>query len=594
MSDLYFGEFGADIAPPVVTNPSPTGVDRPRNSNIEFDITDTDSGVNTATVIVVVAGTIAYSAGAPKNGYAGSFLDTGGGTWHMLLIPPSPHANLTTINITVDADDMAGNTMSTFGWPFVTADEIAPVVTNNVPTGLAEPQTVNVVFDIGDDGAGVDLANTVVKIGGVVAYDGVNFVNGYDGLESAVTGAPASYHLVVDRETIYAGLTLYDVDVDSRDLAANVMATFSWPFTTEAGDVVGPVFSNKSPTTTNVDRNTNIGFRVADVLNDVDDTTINATVNGQIAITGGGPGPDYSVTLSPIVQGYDVVIDPDSDLKFDETYTVYAEAEDTRGNPSSTTWQFTTVQGLIVSPILQASAGNERVSLTWSLPPPELMRQERFDLRRSLTAFPETPADGDLIYRGLNRYHIDLDVDNGITYHYTVFVLRKPGEYVPYDARASDTGRPRLVKSAVIRGIEYVPVRGDFGAKTVNPMPYGTTTDIWGSLVGETRRQSDLVSVPLNRVVRAPVQGTVRDVVDYVGVSKTIEIEVASGIVVYLSGILVTVARGESVEAGQVVGRTVGGRVELGVYKLSTMTVGRRTVRPRYFYLTTENRDGRE
>lgn len=579
-----------DATAPVIANWSPTGTGIPLGQDVVFEVTDTGSGVDLTMLYVTIDGVSAVAAGVAQPNYSISTVAIAGG-WEVTVGHPDL-PSLTTIPVFVSVADVGGNPASQ-GWSYETADTFAPQVSDNTPTGTGVPVTTDVSFKITDVGAGVDPDSIVVYIGGILAYDGTTgFQAGFQGLNSAVTVIAGGYQIVIDKQAEYAGLTSFLVSVDAQDLQAppNVMTTFNWSFETQ--ETSGPEFTDKfpAPSTIDVALDTNVSFRVTDVSG-VDDATIDVSIGGQIAVLDGVAKPGYGLTLNPIANGYEVIIDPDDLLLLDEDYQVTAEASDTFGFAASTAWQFTTETGLIVTPVLSASAGDGLVNLAWALPPADVMRQERYDLRRSRIDYPTEPTEGDLVYQGLDSNYQDLDVVNGVTYYYTIFVLRKPGEYVPYDVQASDNARPRYVAPRQFIYSEYVPVRGDFGARTFNPLPGGRTTKAWGQ--GSPRRQSDMVSVPANRVVQSPVRGVVRSVEVYERNLKTIEVEMSSGLVVYLSGILANVARNDAVEAGQAIGRTVGGDVELGIYKLAGETTGRMTVRPRYFYLTVEKRDGR-
>jgi hypothetical protein len=233
VSDLFFGEFSTDVTPPAVSNLLPlsgaTGV--PKSSNVEFDITDTEAGVDTGSVVVVVDGNTAYDGGAGgfQAGYitGSSFADIGGGTRRMVIDGPD-FSSFVTIVVTVDGQDLASlpNVMAQFSWSFETVDDTAPAVTNNAPTGSSELVSVLIEFDLSDAGVGVDIETVVVTVGGVEAYnwDGVGvpddgFKGDFVGGLSAVTGNSASYHFVIDKTPDYDEWVTYEVIVNADDLA---------------------------------------------------------------------------------------------------------------------------------------------------------------------------------------------------------------------------------------------------------------------------------------------------------------------------------------------------------------------------------------
>lgn len=223
MPDIILGDFSTDITPPNVTNPYPDNglIDQNKNTNIEFDITDTESGVDINSIVVYIEGILAFSTGSFQNGYTGSLTDVGGGTWHVVLITPSSYDSYAIINITVDAQDQAipANVMAQYSWSFKIEDYEPPYILNNVPTGINQPINVFVEFDLLDDGAGVDLPSVVVTIGGVVAYFNSTFQPGFQGVFSIVTGSPSNYHFRIDSDPNYSGWTTYLVEVEADDLA---------------------------------------------------------------------------------------------------------------------------------------------------------------------------------------------------------------------------------------------------------------------------------------------------------------------------------------------------------------------------------------
>ena len=589
-----------DVAPVVSAN-TPTGTNVPTSTNIAFDITDDGMGIASSAITVTINGDTALVAGVFQSPYdgPGSAITTIAGGRHVVIDPSADLDAFEVYTVDVDAQDLAGNVMTTFSWFFQTSDVIGPVLTNNVPTGVDVVIESLVEFDITDIGAGIDLTTLVVTIGGVSAYDGGagGFQVGFLGLGSAITPIANGYHVAIDKDPDYAGWTTYWVFVDVSDLATppNPMTTFSWSFRTENTDPDAPTIFDVFPGdgVIDVELDTNIGFSVIDATG-VDVATLQMTLNGAQVIIDGVQASGFVVTMTGVPTLMDVVIDPVSNLLLDTDYTVIVNVADIVGNSGSRTWVFTTLVGVIVSPVLTAVGYDQLIKLSWVVPPPEAMLQETFELRRSTVAYPVLPTEGKLVYQGAALVFDDENVINGVTYYYTIFVVRRHvagvPEYVPYEPQASAEARPRAVVVAPVKIVEYVPTRGEFGPKTVNPLPQGQTVAIWGP----GRRQSDLVRTTAGKPFQSPVRGSVRalrDVTDF----KVIEIETASGIVLVLSGVrlLSSVVVGMAVEAGQAIGRTVDGVVEFEIYKLPVANFGRRTIRPRYFYLTVEERDGR-
>lgn len=608
MSDAFYGEFSTDLtAPAVVAVDPPNGaIDISALTTITCDILDTETGVDTVSINVVVDSVPAVVDGvvvAPFDGVGSGVDDLGGGLIRVTLVPTSLLANPALIAVDVDAQDLAPipNVMTTYSWSFTTEeyDSDPPYVTDPFPApgSIDVSMFTDISLLLKDDSSGVNRDSICIDV-----WDGDSwlpaivdavFQTGFSGTILPATDAELVYTILIDPDDPLPEFTLITVRVNAKDMVDNVMSPYTWDFTTRVNP--GPVFTDFWPTGTDVDTDTEISFQVTDP-DGVEH--IYARLDGQLMIDDGAAAPGFDVTLTPIVNGFDVLIQPQSLLLLDTEFEITADARDGYGKFSSVTWSFTTRQGLIVSPVLTARGGDARVHLSWTLPPPTEMLQTLYQLRRSHVTYPLTPEDGVLVYEGLAHAFLDTGVINDVTYYYTIFVVRRyvdgVPEYVPYAPEASASARPRQIVSAQVPTLEYVPTRGEFGTRTFNPLPQGQTVAIWGTMSDGRRRESDLIRTVAGKPVQSPARGFVRSITD-AGNFQAIEIETKSGIVLVLSGVLLlsSVIAGASLEAGQGVGRTVDGLVEFEVYKLPITDFGRRTIRPRYFYLTVEERDGR-
>jgi hypothetical protein len=229
VSDLFFGEFSTDVTPPALTNASPPNLDTEvaQDAAITFDLTDLESGVDTSQVTVDVNGTDAFSGGSTQNGFGGlGLVDAGGGVWQMNLTPPTgTWDSYLTVTVTVTAQDLAPvpNVMTPVVWSFEVEDYEPPYVDAGwAPTGTGVPTSTLITFALKDDGVGVDLTKTVVRVGGVVAYDGGaggfqgDFVGGASAVDAG--GAPNVYGFTIDKTPDYDEWTAHLVEVESRDL----------------------------------------------------------------------------------------------------------------------------------------------------------------------------------------------------------------------------------------------------------------------------------------------------------------------------------------------------------------------------------------
>lgn len=179
---VFFGldgvELGTDLTAPYLAdrNPSPGQIDVPRNTVLSFRIKDDALDVAESTIIV----TVQRFPGAPvdlvysylagwQNGYLGNISEESPSGRKEYVIQVQPFnglwANYKTMVVGVVAQDLLGNTLNT-SYDFTIADELAPVVSARAPgpgdTGVA--QDAHLIFELDDDGKGVDLTTAWLRL----------------------------------------------------------------------------------------------------------------------------------------------------------------------------------------------------------------------------------------------------------------------------------------------------------------------------------------------------------------------------------------------------------------------------------------------
>jgi hypothetical protein len=255
----------------------------------------------------------------------------------------------------------------------------------------------------------------------------------------------------------------------------------------------------------------------------------------------------------------------------------------------------------MIRPLIQAVGMSRSINVTWIVAPVTVMPHIEYLVARSRNGPVESPGEGDVVYRGLGQVFIDYDVEDRFVYYYTLFVVTSYDEYgdPQYFDPVSASASARLVLPARHRRPEHVPARGEFGS-TVRPATGAQTLSIWGDVDDSGRRRtSDVIRVAVGTSLRSPITGVVRLVEPVEGLGaallKAIEIENVNEIVTRLEGILLLgdVGRGGRLVAGQVIGRSNGTPIVFEFYKRSSDTRPRKTIRPMYFYLTIEGREGR-
>ena len=250
MPDIFLGEFGLDITPPVVSGffPGNGTIDIPNNTDVYFDIADDDEGVDLSSIVVVLEGVTAFQNSAGQNGW-GAVVTGTSASYHIVLTPSIYLPIGTLIDCTVDGQDLASppNVMTTYTSSFTTeytnpyfgsrinenneifllTDKIKnipianassvfqrkydkPVSVNNIgnaypiiesPTNLLTDSTDSVVLKTVESGR-LDTNLNAVKVKEVEL--GVGEIVYYDELSEKGTFLPHKY--VIEENSIYYGI----------------------------------------------------------------------------------------------------------------------------------------------------------------------------------------------------------------------------------------------------------------------------------------------------------------------------------------------------------------------------------------------------
>ncbi len=186
-------------------------------------------GVDINTVEVTVDG-IDYSLAGPNTfSYSGTSED-----YTITIDPVSEFPENYTVNVSVDGGDLhsPANVMATHNYSFMTSDNDAPFVDNEDPTpdSVDVVQDSNVVFQIHDTGAGVDLNNLVVEVAGETYT-----LSGANTFTATPISAPNDYEITIDPITDFSDGQAILVQIDAQDLASpiNYMSTHIYVFGAE-------------------------------------------------------------------------------------------------------------------------------------------------------------------------------------------------------------------------------------------------------------------------------------------------------------------------------------------------------------------------
>jgi len=345
ISDLFYKGLSSLAVANQVPPPSATGV--ARDTNIQLSLVATGGNIQLATVDLWVQGVLAYDGATDtfQSGFTGT--RTGTPAQYDFLIDPDVDFDYDeTVSVRAYGQDDIVNTVDeTYG--FTTIQEyVAPVLQNQVPApdAVLQARDTDIYLEIADADSGVKFSSITVQIdrgaGYVTVFTAGAFVGDYTG---AVVPDPVlgikQYNVTIEPGADFAEPSTPKVRVLATDNATVPNAMDSWY---QFGIAVHPLLADLTPLdgATGVSRKTNIalGLRAGSVT--VVDTSVEVTVDGDLAYDANGtpagfqPGYDGedSVIDADGSGGFDIVVDPVDPLDRYKVIIVTVTAEDTLGH----------------------------------------------------------------------------------------------------------------------------------------------------------------------------------------------------------------------------------------------------------------------
>lgn len=209
-----------DPDPPYLQNqvPLPTTTGVSQSTTVTLEVVDAVSGTDGTSVVITVAGTIAWQSGAQQNGF-GVVATVVGGGFKYVITPPADLPEWEWIVVGVVADDLAPvpNTLST-SYQFQTSDITGPVLQNQNPApgqggvNLAS----NVVLEVVTTGVSVNEGSVIIKVAGVTAYSGGAQQSGFTVGKLAILGG---FRYTVNPDTDFPSFTPVQIEVYAEDNA---------------------------------------------------------------------------------------------------------------------------------------------------------------------------------------------------------------------------------------------------------------------------------------------------------------------------------------------------------------------------------------
>jgi hypothetical protein len=249
-----------DTTPPSLSHAAPadgsSGEDR--RPEVAFDLADTGTGVDPATLHVVLDGADVAAAGTYAAG-------------HFSLAPASNLA-YGMHHVKVIVSDRSGNAMPAVQWTFAVADVTPPILSDATPKdgSSGADRTPVVSFQVADAGIGVDPDTITFTLDGTPAGVGASFAAGRF---SYVPPAPL-------------GFGVHTVSARVSDLAGNRSPALSWSFA--VADEEPPGIEGRRPLAGSiVPGATVIAFDISDAGTGVDAATLHVDVDGSDVVSWG-------------------------------------------------------------------------------------------------------------------------------------------------------------------------------------------------------------------------------------------------------------------------------------------------------------------
>jgi len=298
--------------------------------NIVIDIVD-DSLIAQDTIDAYVDGDWAYDGTSFKTGYDGAGssiapLSVGEYDGYRITIDATSSYS-GEITVEIAADDAYGNSVSD-SWSF-TVDTTAPYLADTSPASGYSCPDVLISFDVLDDCNYVKEDSIDAYVDGYWAVRKGVFADAYDGASSSITatsvGDADGYTVVIDNISTYASSPV-TVDAYAMDSYDNDL----WDQWTFNIDYTAPSIDGYHPSSGVHCDNVSFYFDVTDTENAVREDTIDAYLDGTLAVYQGSFQGTYTGAISAITDGYRVHI-LQNDNSFSSGY-VDAYAQDACGN----------------------------------------------------------------------------------------------------------------------------------------------------------------------------------------------------------------------------------------------------------------------
>ncbi len=363
-TEVYQLSMISDTNPPYTSDhvPAKNAQNVPVNSSIILHLKDDVSGVEASSITLKVNNQVVVPAitGIPAD-------------YTITYNPTQNFDYQQTVQVDVDAKDLAGNQMVAESYVFTTASVEnaapgAPALTSPGDNGFINNTRPDLLFTIPTD-SNKDVLHFKVELDNDHNWDQTTYViesktstTGFFPEPPVIQGVGSLKYSL--QTTLSEGTWWWRV-------AAWDGKTYG-DFSNERSfilDVTPPFVTNHSPSpgVTGVAINTDIILELKDVLSGVDSSSIEITIDG--------------VKIAPVLQvisaGFQVRYNPPQDFGYEQTISVSVKASDFAGNlMAAQAYSFTTANILntapetptLTTPLSDVFINNSQPTLTWSVP----------------------------------------------------------------------------------------------------------------------------------------------------------------------------------------------------------------------------------
>ena len=324
---FIFSTAFADTLPPFVDQINPGNGEEgvPVETEITFNIHDLYDGVDLESIAVTMDG-ILYTKTGPYSDYFENNPDIPDNHDYFINIIPLNYFNYgETVNVQIEASDIAGNVMTPVVYSFVCVEDNRPPDVGNFEPSPLEVDVeldTQVKFEIYDAISGVNISSVSVKINESFPYTISD-----EGIFSYI-GNPSNYTVTITPPNVFESGERIDVEILAQDRSGNTMPAFNYQFYCEH-DIVAPYTGEWIPAQESENNliNSNIAFNVYDDLTGVDLETVLVEVDDILYTY-----QNTSFTYTTLPYGYSIQINPIDDFEYGETINVSLNASDNTGN----------------------------------------------------------------------------------------------------------------------------------------------------------------------------------------------------------------------------------------------------------------------